>query len=84
MAYWSQETRRKTAARLVGVSEKSAIAIYNQMGAICADEIVRHPVIPFGGPVTILQMDKSKFCGKRICYKIIEKQLDIYVELNIE
>ncbi|KXJ08599.1 hypothetical protein AC249_AIPGENE17265 [Exaiptasia diaphana] len=77
LVFWSLEVKQVTSSRLLGVSKRSVLEVYNHLSSICSDDLDRRPLIPFGGPVSILQIDESKFCGKRKPFAKIVRIVEI-------
>ena len=62
--FWSLEVKQTTVVRLLSVGERVVSLVFDQMRSLCSDDLARNPIIPFGGPGTIVQIDESKFRRK--------------------
>ncbi|XP_048588792.1 uncharacterized protein LOC116604693 isoform X2 [Nematostella vectensis] len=62
--HWAKKIKQKTSAEMLGISERVVGKISSRLRDICAEDLRRRPVIPFGGPGIICEIDESLFNHK--------------------
>ena len=61
--FWSQGTKVTTASKMVQVSEKSTIQMFQYLREVCSTKLIQTPA-QLGGPGVIVQIDESLFNHK--------------------
>jgi hypothetical protein len=68
------------------VSERGVCQAFKKFREFCSMDLARTPVIPFGGPGTIIQIDESKFRRKpkvfqtKLSYRIYRCEFEVSIE----
>ena len=81
--FWVHEDKQLRVADMIGVNKNLVSRIYTFLRDLCTEELIRAPMIPFGGPVAIVQCDESKFSRKRKVIKSTHTHSIIPPELSL-
>lgn len=61
---WTTEEKQARVSAYWNTGKGAVSAVFRKCRDICGAELRRRPIIPFGGPATIVQIDESKFNRK--------------------
>ena len=62
--YFIADDSQRIAARRLGVNLALVSNIFRQMQDVCSRDLAERPIIPFGGPGSVVKCDESKFNHK--------------------
>ena len=70
--FFTTEDSQRRAALHVGLSNSLVSSIYRRLQDVCSRDLQERPIIPFGGPGTVVKCDESKFNHKpKVTFSIL-------------
>ena len=69
--FWGEDAIHKKLARNFQLSKETVGKVVRMLKQVCATDLRRRPIIPFGGPAYIVKCDESKFNHKAKVKKIM-------------
>ena len=61
---WAAEEKQTRMSQYWNIGRGTVAAVFRKCRDLCSQELIRRPIIPFGGPAEIVQIDESKFNRK--------------------